>query len=119
MRASPIIVFQRTVSRCFEKVLEEMLGRTVQVTLLEILESRGIARNEICEKFDQTFEALRRSFGAGARVIQHKIMTEIYHEYSENIDFAFFDKFEDRLAALKQSVERRGLYPLNEPDNVQ
>ncbi len=118
MRVSPASVFQDTVSRCFANVLETMLGRAVRMTILEVLESNGIAANEISEKFSGTFDALTRFFGTGSKVLEHKILVEIYHEYSQKVNFTFFDKLEVRLVSLKEIVVNDHLYPIEHLETV-
>lgn len=95
-----------------------MLGHAVRITILEVLESKGIMSNEIADKFTGAFDALNKFFGTGSKVIQHKMLVEVYHEYSQKVNFAFLDKLEDRLTALKAQVINDHLYPKDTPENV-
>jgi len=111
MRPNLTTTFHDTVSRCFADVLETMLGRTVRIMILDILETNGISHTKISEEFSRVFEVLAKSFGASSRVVQHKTIAEVYREYSQKIDFGFYDKLDERLSLLRDNVIRSRLFP--------
>jgi hypothetical protein len=84
---------------------------TVRITILDILETNGISHTEISEKFNRVFEVLSKSFGASSKIVQHKTIAKVYREYSQKIDFGFYDKLDERRSLLRDKVIRSRLFP--------
>jgi len=111
MAANLTTTFHDTVSRCFAEVLETMLGRTVALQCLDILETNGIGHTEISENLSRVIEVLAKSFAQVPGSFSIRQSQEVYREYSQKIDFGFYDKLDERLSLLRDKVIRSQLFP--------
>jgi AraC-like DNA-binding protein len=111
MRTPLATMFHETADYCFGIALETILGRAVRDSVIEIAERAGISRTEISSRFDETVGLMLQVFGPSVRVIVHKMLVELYREYSQRIDFSYEDSLEDQLVILRERVVTDHLYP--------
>lgn len=104
MRASTVEAFHETISYCFDKVLQEMLGGPVRDELFKLLERSNIHRTDVPVRFNDMIELLTGTFGASARIIIYRTVVELYQEYSQRPDFSYTDKLNERIELLKNKV---------------
>src|SRR5713226_5925242 len=87
LRASTVEAFHETISYCFNKVLQEMLGGPVRDELFNLLERSSIHRTDVPVRFNDVIRLLTRAFGASARILIYRTVVELYQEYSQGLTF--------------------------------
>ncbi len=104
LRASTVEAFHETISYCFNKVLQEMLGGPVRDELFNLLERSSIHRTDVPVRFNDVIRLLTRAFGASARILIYRTVVELYQEYSQRPDFSYEDELNYQIELLKTKV---------------
>lgn len=68
------------------------------------LEKRGISKGLVSSMFDNVAQALMDAFGEGYRMIIHRMIVDLYKEYSMRIDFSYVDSLKRPLEFLRERV---------------
>ena len=103
--------FYDTLDYCFETVLGDLLGHTVRESIYGMLAKNGIQRAEIANRFDETVEVMTKVLGTCSRVVVHRTVSEMYKQYSQQLNFSYQDSLRDRLMLLKESIVSNHLVP--------
>lgn len=104
MRSITVEEFHETIFYCFKKVLQEMLGLRVRDEVFRLLSKHRITQSDFGMRFDDVVQVMTDAFGESARVLVHKIVLELYKEYSQRPDFTYADQLRDRIELLKLKV---------------
>jgi len=110
MRTLTAEAFYETVNYCFNRTLETM-GTSVREAVRDHLHSKGISELEISARFDDVFQVLTDSFGAAARIIIFKTLTELYQQYGTRVDFNYQDPLKEQFQVLQNRVFSDHLLP--------
>ena len=111
MRAPLVTVFHETVNHCFGLALENILGRAVRNSTFDILARNGISEADISSRFDDVVAAMVQVFGPSSRVIVHRMLVELYREYSQRVDFSYEDSLRNQTVFLREKVVADHLRP--------
>jgi hypothetical protein len=111
MRSSLVEAFHDTLGTCFGSTLKDMLGPAVCESVYGLLEKNGVPRREISTRFDDAVTLLARFLGSSSRVLVHRTVVELFHQYSQRADFSYQDSLRERLVVLKETVVANHLVP--------
>ena len=118
MRASVVSTFYETLDYCFEQALRDILGRSVQGSVYELLERNRIPKKDISSRFNDVAAVLLRFLGTCSRVIVQRTVVEMYKQYSQRINSSYWDSLSDQLTALEGTVVANHLAPRRAWENV-
>src|SRR5215831_16248248 len=104
MRSPMETVFQETLGFCFASTLKDTLGPAVCESVYGLLEKNGIRRDDVSSRFDDTVAVLGKALGASFRVLVHRTVLEMFHQFSQRVDFSYQDSLRDKLLILKETV---------------
>ncbi len=110
MRTPSATRFHDTLNSCFSAVLAGV-GDGFQDKVIEVLEKKGIKRDEISSRFDHVITVLTESLGPSARVLLFKTVEALYREYSMPTQISYDDSLKDRIILLQSKVETEHLNP--------
>ncbi len=116
MRSPSATVFHETLYYCFTSVLANV-GTGFQDVIYEVLEKKGVKREDIPSRFDHVIRILTESLGPSARVLLFKTVEELYKEYSVPSEVSYNDSLNDRITLLQSRVETEHLHPKHAPSN--
>lgn len=98
------------LSYCFTTVLQNV-GEGFPERIYEVLEKKGVTRDDIPSRFDRVITVLTESLGPSARVLLFKTVEALYHEYSVPTQVSYDDSLKDRIVLLQSKVETEHLNP--------
>ena len=110
MRTFSATRFQDTLNYCFTTVLANV-GEDFPEKIYEVLEKKGVKREEIPSRFDYVVKILTESLGPSARVLLFKTVEALYKEYSMLTQVSYDDSLNDRITLLQSKVETEHLNP--------
>ena len=95
---------------CFTTVLEAV-GEGFPQRIYEVLEKKGVKREDIPSSFDRVITVLTESLGPSARVLLFKTVEALYREYSMPTQVSYDDSLKDKIILLQSKVETEHLNP--------
>ncbi len=110
MRTPSATTFHDTLNYCFISVLTS-LGESFKDQIYEVLEKKGVRREDISSRFEHVTKVLTESLGPSARVLLFKTVEALYGEYSVPTQVSYYDSLNDRIAHLQSKVETEHLHP--------
>ncbi len=116
MRTFSATRFQDTLNYCFTTVLASV-GHDFPERIYEVLENKGVKREEIPSRFDHVVKVLTESLGPSARVLLFKTVEALYGEYSMPTQVSYDDSLIDRITMLQSKVETEHLNPRHATSN--
>src|SRR5207245_9372052 len=103
MRSDVVTTFYETLDYCFEQALRDILGRSVQGSVYELLERNRIPKKDISSRFNDVAAVLLKFLGTCSRVIVQRRVVERYKQYSQRIDSSYWYSSSDQLSALLET----------------
>ncbi len=110
MRTFSSVMFHETVNYCFNLVLESM-GADFRDTIYELLEQKGLKREEVSTRFGDVIKLLTESLGTSARVLIFKTVEELYRDYSIRTELSYNDAPMEKITLIQSRVEAEHLHP--------
>ena len=111
MRANVVTAFYETLDYCFEQALRDILGSSVEGSVFELLVRNKIPRQDVSYRFDDVVAVMLKSLGNCSRVIVQRTVAEMYNQYSQRINFTYWDSLKEQLTSLRESVVANHLAP--------
>jgi len=111
MRANVVTAFYETLDYCFEQALKDILGSSVEGSVFELLVRNKIPRQDVSYRFDDVVAVMLKSLGNCSRVIVQRTVAEMYNQYSQRINFTYWDSLKEQLTSLRESVVANHLAP--------
>jgi len=111
MRANVVTAFYETLDYCFEQALRDILGSSVEGSVFELLVRNKIPRKDVSYRFDDVVAVMLKSLGNCSRVIVQRTVAEMYKQYSQRINFTYWDSLKEQLTSLRESVVANHLAP--------
>src|SRR5712692_8019675 len=111
MRANVVTAFYVTLDYCFEQALRDILGSLVEGSVFELLVRNKIPRKDVSYRFDDVVAVMLKSLGNCSRVIVQRTVAEMYNQYSQRINFTYWDSLKEQLTSLRESVVANHLAP--------
>ena len=103
--------FYETLDYCFEQALKDILGSSVEGSVFELLVRNKIPRKDVSYRFDDVVAVMLKSLGNCSRVIVQRTVAEMYNQYSQRINFTYWDSLKEQLTSLRESVVANHLAP--------
>jgi hypothetical protein len=110
MRTPSAAKFHETLNYCFTTILASV-GNGFQDKIYEVLEKKGIKKEDVTSRFDHVITVLTESLGPSARVLLFKTVEALYREYSMPTQISYDDSLKDRIILLQSKVETEHLNP--------
>jgi hypothetical protein len=111
MRANVVTAFYETLDYCFEQALRDILGSSVENSVFQLLERNKISRKDVSSRFDDVVGVMLKALGTCSRVIVQRTVAEMYKQYSQRINFTYWDSLQEQLTSLRESVVANHLAP--------
>ena len=106
-----VTAFYETLDYCFEQALRDILGSSVEGSVFELLVRNKIPRQDVSYRFDDVVAVMLKSLGNCSRVIVQRTVAEMYNQYSQRINFTYWDSLKEQLTSLRESVVANHLAP--------
>lgn len=110
MRTPSATAFHETLNYCFTSVLSS-LGEGFKEQIYEVLEKKGLKREDVPSRFEHVIKVLTESLGPSVRVLLFKTVEALYGEYSVPTQVSYHDSLNDRITHLQSKVETEHLRP--------